>query len=98
MTEAQLQAVIDSTYAQIVEIQRLKAVVALAFSNLTDIHSDVGSVSSSGKDGSESYTRETLTNKIKQFTEMEDILTKTLAEQVALKVRMFPYTYVTKVV
>lgn len=98
MTEIQLQAIIDATYAQIAAIQAEKSAIVTELSTLSSGSADVGSVSSSGKEGSESYTRETLTSKIKQLSETEAILTKTLQDQCELKVALFPYTLITKVV
>lgn len=86
-----LQAIASSTEAQLVSVQTQKATLVTQLQTLLAAGSkDISSISSSGGEGSESYTAQTLTEKIEQLARVEQILTDTLREQKALAAESGP--------
>ena len=79
MGYAALQSIVASTETQLASVQAEKATLITELVLLTG--PDVGSVSSSGGEGSESYTAQTLSEKIEQLSRVEQLLTETLFRQ-----------------
>ena len=74
-----LQAIVGDTEAQLTAVANAKAQLLSDLAALTG--PDVGSISQSGTEGSESYTIQTLTEKIEQLSRVEATLTDTLEKQ-----------------
>jgi hypothetical protein len=88
---AALQAIVSTTEQQLASVQSQKAsLVTLLQTLIASNAPDIGSVSSAGGEGSESYTAQTLTEKIEQLARVEQMLTDTLREQKVLAAQSGP--------
>lgn len=91
LTAEQVSNTIDSTLTQLLTVQEEKMTILTALAALSSPQQDLGSVSSSGTEGSESYSRQTLTNKVKELSDTEAVLTKQLDSLYDLYNRVRPY-------
>ena len=96
MGYAAIQSIVSTTESQLVAVQAEKATLVDSLVALTG--PDVGSVSSGGAEGSESYTAQTLTEKIEQLSRVEQLLTETLGQQKRLAADSGPGIYLTPAV
>lgn len=91
-TYAQIDAVCDATYAQLLEVQSLKASLLAQKAALIAYNTaDPANISQSGEAGSESYGMQTLTDQIAAMTRVEAELTEVYRNQLELKQSMFPF-------
>ena len=86
-----LQGIVATTEQQLASVQTQKAALVTALqARIAGNLPDTGSVNSAGGVGGESYTAQTLTEKILQLTQVEQILTDTLREQKQLAAESGP--------